>query len=217
MFETLKIFSFILLISESFEISSTIFTQYSKDKLSSAYYSHGNVSSRAGCVYSCFVDDQCFGVAYHTSRQMCYLYDKILYCVGQLNVIDVGMVTLLPKDAFIENIALHKPVNSSSKDGLGTPCRGVDGSQSRAARTQSSALEWWCVDMEGIYNLQSIFVYNGFAVNMDQIIGFELRLSYTGLCTIETYHGTTLCYKDTEPTSLEVYNITSCNQANEYV
>ncbi|ESO98900.1 hypothetical protein LOTGIDRAFT_158857 [Lottia gigantea] len=121
----------------------------------------------------------------------------------------------LGNGTFVENIALNKPVNSSSMlKNKFAPCNAVDGRLTEMVHTQNSDIEWWCVDLEKIYNFQSVVLYNrdGDVAMKNRLAGFELRFSDNGHCNIETFNGSRICYKDTEAIGLLVYNITSCNQ-----
>ncbi|ESO83749.1 hypothetical protein LOTGIDRAFT_168990 [Lottia gigantea] len=150
--------SVIIVLKCGDSLPSRIFTIYLKDKLLSGYYKNLIIIGRTRCVVSCSIDDQCYGVAYHKYRHSCYHYEDFPRCNS--SSVDVGMITFLPQGCFIENIALNKPVNTSSMFKAFAPCFGVDGKVDIITHTYNSDLEWWCVDLEKIYIFQSVVLYN---------------------------------------------------------
>ncbi|ESO99844.1 hypothetical protein LOTGIDRAFT_173502 [Lottia gigantea] len=89
----------------------------------------------------------------------------------------------------------------SSKRSNFAACKGVDGKLNGIVHTKNSDTEWWCVDLEKIYDFQSVVLYNrrgGNQVAFNRLAGFELKLSNNGHCDFETFNGSPVCYKDTE-------------------
>ncbi|ESO98902.1 hypothetical protein LOTGIDRAFT_158859 [Lottia gigantea] len=144
------------------EITTKMFKSYTKDKLLSGYYQTTTAADQLSCTSSCFFNERCVGLAYHELRKMCYLYDKIQVCYN--SSVDVGVNTFFLEDIFIKNIALNKPSYSSSTYEIYLSCCAVDGILTTMAHTQNSELEWWCVDLEQVFNLQYIEIHNVYSV-----------------------------------------------------
>ncbi|ESO98904.1 hypothetical protein LOTGIDRAFT_158861 [Lottia gigantea] len=129
--------------------------------------------------------------------------------------VDVGVNTFFLEDTFIKNIALNKPSNiSSTYYGIPCSCCAVDGILTSQINTKNSKLEWWCVDLEQVFNLYYIEIYNAYSQYpsvMERFNGFQLRFSNTGQCDYETFHEARLCYKDNIQYAQKTYKITSCN------
>ncbi|ESO97135.1 hypothetical protein LOTGIDRAFT_174594 [Lottia gigantea] len=63
-------------------------------------------------------------------------------------------------EPFTKNIALNKPTSMSSVNHKYVACKGVDGKLTGFAHTKNSDTEWWCVDLEKVYDFQSVVLYN---------------------------------------------------------
>ncbi|ESO98901.1 hypothetical protein LOTGIDRAFT_158858 [Lottia gigantea] len=195
------------------ELEWWFFTSYVEDKNFANFYHEYVVISRTRCIYSCFDDEVCIAVAYHGSRKMCYLFESFPAC--ETSTTDIGMVTYMSPDKFVSNIAFNKPALMSSVFKNEKGCRAVDGDLSSLTRTRESTLEWWCVDLEKIYNFTSIVIYNknsGHYMSINRLIGFQLKLNDNGECNLETFHDSVVCYKDNRTWRLYEYHLTSCNQ-----
>ncbi|ESO94678.1 hypothetical protein LOTGIDRAFT_176706, partial [Lottia gigantea] len=66
----------------------------------------------------------------------------------------------IPTEPFTKNIALNKPTSMSSVNHKYVACKGVDGKLTGFAHTKNSDTEWWCVDLEKVYDFQSVVLYN---------------------------------------------------------
>ncbi|XP_055956489.1 uncharacterized protein LOC130012477 [Patella vulgata] len=117
------------------------------------------------------------------------------------------------------NIAVGKPTGQSSKlDFRSSSSNAVDGSTNnnwnsgQCTRTKSNnGNEWWCVDLQQIYNINIIKLFNRDAFK-DRLQGFEIKTSSNGQCNQTGFTSATSCYKDTPPTTQDVYTIDRCNQ-----
>ncbi|XP_050402644.1 multiple epidermal growth factor-like domains protein 10 [Patella vulgata] len=77
--------------------------------------------------------------------------------------------------------------------------------------TSESSAGWWCINLQQIYNIINITIYNR-ATEQHRLKGFELKISSSDQCNGAGFMSATPCYKDTSQEILPVYNITECNQ-----
>ncbi|ESP01938.1 hypothetical protein LOTGIDRAFT_157068 [Lottia gigantea] len=166
----------------------------------------------------CFTNISCVGFGYHEQRLECFLYDMFpVECQGVVN--DIGMEIYVPSEEDKTNVAIGKPSVMSTFHSLPyLPCNCVDGNTANdrltVCHTQKLNPNWFCVDLENIYNFKQITIFNrqdGGSIN--RIVNFQIRLSSVGACDESTFSSTPLCHQDPNPTGLVVYNITTCSGA----
>ncbi|MFP2925678.1 Vps62-related protein [Pyxidicoccus sp. 3LG] len=85
------------------------------------------------------------------------------------------------------NLALGKPTSQSTTDAGGAPSRAVDGNingnygQGSVTHTASQLQPWWQVDLQGIYPLATVVLYNRTDCCSDRLQRFRVRVSEDGV------------------------------------
>ncbi|XP_055956524.1 multiple epidermal growth factor-like domains protein 10 isoform X2 [Patella vulgata] len=123
----------------------------------------------------------------------------------------------------VTSIATRRPTNQSStyndsrlpfnySHSRNAVDRNIDNhcENGHCSHTQDDKPIWWCVDLQGIYNINSMTIYNRNRFE-ERLQGFEIKISYSGTCNQTGFQSATSCYKDTTSTQ-SVYNVTGCNQ-----
>ncbi|XP_055956405.1 multiple epidermal growth factor-like domains protein 10 isoform X3 [Patella vulgata] len=118
------------------------------------------------------------------------------------------------------NIALDKPTGQSSTFLYGSSfsSNAVDGNTDNdwgnghcTHTNNNNGIDWWCVDLQQIYNIDRIKLFNRDQFQ-GRLSGFELKISSVGQCNESGFISATSCYKDTPPTTQDIYTIDRCNQ-----
>ncbi|XP_050400827.1 multiple epidermal growth factor-like domains protein 10 [Patella vulgata] len=123
----------------------------------------------------------------------------------------------------VPNVALGKPTNQSSTYfhvGLkfsSVASLAVDGNTSSVFETMSCSHTvedvsgWWCVDLQQIYDVERIKIFNR-DLHQYRLQGFEIKLLSDDQCNEQGFRSATSCYRNTPPTVQDVYTIDGCNQ-----
>ncbi|XP_055956404.1 multiple epidermal growth factor-like domains protein 10 isoform X2 [Patella vulgata] len=126
----------------------------------------------------------------------------------------------------VTNVAYNKPTNQSSTytdsdhgEAISAPSRAVDSNlgqvwgstTSSCTHTLHGSPSWWCVDLQQVYNIDSFKLFNR-DILQGRLSGFELKISSVGQCNESGFISATSCYKDTPPTTQDIYTIDRCNQ-----
>jgi len=85
------------------------------------------------------------------------------------------------------NIARGKPTSQSSTDSGGVSSRAVDGNtsgyfdQNSVTHTANEGGAWWQVDLQGVYSLATVVLYNRTDCCADRLRDFRVRISEDGV------------------------------------
>ncbi|XP_055956473.1 multiple epidermal growth factor-like domains protein 10, partial [Patella vulgata] len=124
----------------------------------------------------------------------------------------------------VTNVAYNKPTNQSSTyvgfsgDTRSLPSHAVDGNTDNhwegehcTHTADNTGSDWWCVDLQQIYNIDSIKLFNRDRFQ-ERLSGFEIKISSGDQCNESGFNSATSCHNDTSPTAQSIYNIESCDQ-----
>ncbi|XP_050403287.1 receptor-type tyrosine-protein phosphatase kappa isoform X2 [Patella vulgata] len=115
------------------------------------------------------------------------------------------------------NIALGKPTRQSSRYYNSKSSNAVDGNtdnkweNGHCSHTNNTGNEWWCVDLQQIYDIDNIKLFNRVGYE-NRLQGFEIKTSSSGTCNQTGFRSATSCYIDTTTTTQDIYTIDICNQ-----
>ncbi|XP_055956407.1 multiple epidermal growth factor-like domains protein 10 [Patella vulgata] len=125
----------------------------------------------------------------------------------------------------VTNVAYNKPTKQSStyteenvKDTISLAYHAVDGNTDNhwedghcTHTADNTGSDWWCVDLQQIYNIDSIKLFNRDRFQ-ERLSGFEIKISPGDQCNESGFNSATSCHNDTSPTAQSIYNIESCDQ-----
>ncbi|KAK6187343.1 hypothetical protein SNE40_005398 [Patella caerulea] len=117
------------------------------------------------------------------------------------------------------NVAYRKATSQSSIYTHAESDRAVDGNtdgvfthESCTHTLISGTSQWWCVDLQHIFNITNIKLYNRVDGSQERLKGFDLLLNSNGVCSASGLISANSCYDDKQAGTQNIYTIDECNQ-----